>query len=190
MLTNKTDKTSTVKQIYFSWYSYALCMNSTLKKPNLTISFIRGFKLENKKQAYFKKRKDKKNPLSVKVTKLFKYTVNNEARNKHGTKMHSLPSNYLGCVFCRLRLILSIITIITHAQGTRGCLREANSYNLLLSFHNKTSQKFSFRVSNMGLDASQPCGPASFQPSSPDNAPLPQWTSVTRARAECAIGNI
>ncbi len=33
-----------------------------------------------------------------------------------GTKMHSLPSNYLGCVFCRLRLILSISTIITHAH--------------------------------------------------------------------------
>ncbi len=50
--------------------------------PNLIISFIRGFKLE-KKQAYLKKKEDKKIP-SVKVTKLFKYTVNNEARNKHG----------------------------------------------------------------------------------------------------------
>ncbi len=51
--------------------------------PNLIISFIRGFKLENKTLAYLKKKKTK-NPLSVKVTKLFKYTVNNEARNKHG----------------------------------------------------------------------------------------------------------
>ncbi len=34
-------------------------MNSALKKPNLTISFIRGFKLENKKQAYLKKKEKK-----------------------------------------------------------------------------------------------------------------------------------